>query len=843
MLKSITILSLILLVSYAVFAQDFHIRKESRLVNLRNNALPSIAGNKSVNISSLYHVLPNTNDASYSARGPVGTFNYERGVYLITPDEMSAADIPAGLNINQIEWTYYIPGNSPVTGNLKVYLENTTNTTNTKSTTWIDAIRTMTFVDDNPTFTIPVSDNVVENFSAPSAFTYTGGGLYIAFDYSSSSVNSGTAIYVNTNLTNGNLMAQSNSTSPTTVAPVSSRPETYLGFSIANDARVVQIYTLGKLPVPAGTPHQVIAAIQNVGTNDLFNLNVSLIINGANSFSDNQTISIIQSGQYKLVIFSSFIPSVQGIDTVIVSLPPDDLNSNNSIKVIQLISSNIYSYAYGPFPPSVDGGIGFNSQTGDFVEKFNANLPVDLNQLNGNSDDINKTGISNPVNPQNMLNPNSAASVNQVSVNFTVSGQPYKIGIWDASGSAGTPGALLWESPVLTSTTGQSTILVNPKINVTGNFYVGVRQIGTTNIAYAYQSEDPVRTITFYTASPSGSSTWTDFAVSGNPFRFIIEPGLTLTNDVGVSSIDFPLGGTYNNLISNITPKATIANFGSNNQGTFNVTMDIYNFNDIKIYSSTKSITLNSGQTQQVTFDPSFNPTASLYTAKCYTSLGSDANKNNDSLTATFNYIQFSLSLTALLEAMYVSGGTAMTTTPSVTVELHNAVTPYSIIDSKTSILSKAGFSNINNFTTSLNSISPYYIVVKSLTTLETWSASAVSFTGGALSYDFTTGLGQAYTDGSNPPLAIHGAKYCIYSGDVSQDGQITSDDFTGVDNDNANFDYHIANDVNGDGQVTSDDFTWIDNNNTNFVARQIPPGAAEYSFKHVNRTPVHLKN
>ncbi|MDR3665300.1 MAG: dockerin type I repeat-containing protein, partial [Ignavibacteriaceae bacterium] len=176
-----------------------------------------------------------------------------------------------------------------------------------------------------------------------------------------------------------------------------------------------------------------------------------------------------------------------------------------------------------------------------------------------------------------------------------------------------------------------------------------------------------------------------------------------------------------------------------------------------------------------------------------------------------------------LVEAMYVSGGSAMTTTPSVTVELHDAST-FAVVESKPGTLSTAGVGTFL-FTTSANG-TPYYLVVKSANSVETWSASTVSFTGGALSYDFTTGLDKAYTDGSNPPLVIHGAKYCIYSGDVNQDGQVTSDDFTGVDNDNTNFDYHVANDVNGDGQVTSDDFTFIDNNNTNFVARQIPPGA-----------------
>ena len=186
---------------------------------------------------------------------------------------------------------------------------------------------------------------------------------------------------------------------------------------------------------------------------------------------------------------------------------------------------------------------------------------------------------------------------------------------------------------------------------------------------------------------------------------------------------------------------------------------------------------------------------------------------------------------------MYVAGGTQMTMTPSVTVELHNATSPYALVESQTATLSTAGVGTFM-FTTATDG-TPYYIVLKSPTTVETWSAVTHSFSAGALSYNFTTGLGQAYTDGSMDPMALHNGKYCIYSGDVNQDGQVTSDDFTGVDNDNANFDYHVANDVNGDGQVTSDDFTWIDNNNTNFVSRQVPPGAPSHL---VNRVKGHVQ-
>jgi len=204
----------------------------------------------------------------------------------------------------------------------------------------------------------------------------------------------------------------------------------------------------------------------------------------------------------------------------------------------------------------------------------------------------------------------------------------------------------------------------------------------------------------------------------------------------------------------------------------------------------------------------------------------------------TENTLQTSVVLhpTVLIEAMYVAGGTAMLMTPSVTVELHDAST-YALVESQTSTLTTLGVGYFT-FSTAVNG-SPYYIVVKSPNTVETWSATTHSFASSFLTYNFSTGLGQAYTDGSNPSLALHGSMYCIYSGDVNHDGYVTGDDYTGVDNDNTNFDYHVANDVNGDSYVTGDDYTFIDNNNTLFVQRQVPPGAPSFVAKRVINNQV----
>lgn len=802
MVRKITILSLVILCSFSLFAQNVIIHKKSSSSIVTNK--PNISPKKSYNgnpngIQSLYYVLPSDN---YYANGSYGPFaptcyrKYERCVYLITAAEIAKLGIPGGVKVNQIAWTYYTPGGGASAGTLKVYLQNTSDATFTKSTNWATAVTSaMTLVDNNASFSLSsTAYSVIENFSLPTAFTYTGGGIYVAFDLANTSTNT-TAQDINiTSVAAGGgsvslEMNQSASSAPNTMVTTygAYRPETYLGFSIANDMEVMQVYTLGKLPIPYSAPHQISAVVSNNGSSTVHNVNVTLNITGANSHSEVVQIDSLQSGYYMEVPFSNWTPSNAGTDTVKVSVPSDDINSNNIKSVTQLITSNVYNYAYGPFPPTADGGVGFTGASGDFAAKYHSG---------------------------------SAASIDQVAVNFSTAGQPYQVGIWDATGTGGTPGTLLWQSASLTAVAGITNITVSPKVHVNGDFFVGIRQTGTTNVSMGYQVESPIRAGAFYLATPTGSTTWYDFA-TGNDFRLMIEPILTL-NDVGVASIDFPVGGSNNNITANIAPKATITNYGAANQSSaFNVTMDILNSGGVKIYTSTKSITLNSGASQQVTFDASFNPSAGTYGANCYTSLGTDVDSTNNLKSCSFNYSQFSLNLTALIQGLF--NGVSMVS-DTVTVELRDTTAPYPLQASKKVVLNTSGNGTVS-FTTPLNSISHYFIVIKHRNAVETWSAAGNIFNSSAMSYNFTTAANLAY--GSN--LILNGGKYCIYSGDVNHDGLVDLSDLIEIDNDNANYVSGFSyTDVDGNNLVDLSDLVIVDNNNAAYVSRQVPPGAPE---------------
>ena len=118
-----------------------------------------------------------------------------------------------------------------------------------------------------------------------------------------------------------------------------------------------------------------------------------------------------------------------------------------------------------------------------------------------------------------------------------------------------------------------------------------------------------------------------------------------------------------------------------------------------------------------------------------------------------------------------------------------------------------------------------YYIVIKHRNSIETWSSNGQSLaSGGVLNvYNFTLSQSNAY--GNN--MVLKGSRYCIFSGDINQDGVVDGADLALIDNDVTNFTTGYAStDVNGDQVIDGSDLSVTDNNVSNFVSVQKPPGA-----------------
>jgi len=188
------------------------------------------------------------------------------------------------------------------------------------------------------------------------------------------------------------------------------------------------------------------------------------------------------------------------------------------------------------------------------------------------------------------------------------------------------------------------------------------------------------------------------------------------------------------------------------------------------------------------------------------------------------------LNLSVFLEGLY-NGGAIMrkaqnatgdqftgTVADQVTVELHNSTSPYALAGGPYTVNLNTDGSASVTIPAALNS--SYYVVIKHRNSIETWSASPVSFSGSVMNLDFTGSASQAF--GNNLKLLYE--KYVLYTGDVNQDGFINTADNTDVHTDATSFtNGYRATDANGDGVIDSGDFILIDNNAAAFVSVRKP--------------------
>jgi hypothetical protein len=184
-----------------------------------------------------------------------------------------------------------------------------------------------------------------------------------------------------------------------------------------------------------------------------------------------------------------------------------------------------------------------------------------------------------------------------------------------------------------------------------------------------------------------------------------------------------------------------------------------------------------------------------------------------------------SLNLKAYLEGFWNSSTQVSDTAK---VYLANSTSPYALIDSQKVVISATGTTNLTFTNASEGS---YYIVIKHRNHLETWSALPQTFSlNSESSYDFTTTQSQAF--GNN--LIYSNGAWCIYGGDINQDGFIDLLDMIPIDNDAYNYvSGYVVTDVNGDQFIDLLDMIYVDNNSYNYVG-VIRPGSIDAVRKNI---------
>ncbi|GBL34584.1 hypothetical protein EMGBS15_01790 [Filimonas sp.] len=329
-------------------------------------------------VAQNFQLILNNNFQTNNGSAPQGHLRWVRTCFLVTSAEMAASGATASQVFNYLKLNQNGPAAFGASGTVKVYIQNTSDATYLKSATWATLLGGMTQVTSSP-FTLPtVAGAYTINYNV-APFTYTGGAMYVAIEYSNplGTLATTTAHLVNTVLTSHAVRNQSAlNTAPATLALTASRPDIQMGFQYANDIAVSNIYTLGKFPIEYGAPTIIQANIRNAGTAAMNSINVSCTITGANSFTDNVPILSLAPGASQVITFASYAPTnlSTGDVVTVTATAPGDLNATNDVLTwSQDITQNVYTYKN----PAVGnaGSVGLTG-SGDFVGKFNSNPGV-----------------------------------------------------------------------------------------------------------------------------------------------------------------------------------------------------------------------------------------------------------------------------------------------------------------------------------------------------------------------------------------------------------------------------------------------------------------------------------
>lgn len=432
--------------------------------------------------------------SSANGRGPTtqSLFNRSLSIY-------PASDYPtlkAGDSLSTVGFNILAlgAGQTAVSGNIKIYISNTADLLFSKSTTWATAITDMTLVYDGPLTINPEVGSF--DIRLQNKFGYTGGNIYVGFDWAlTTAVTTGATYDCNSTTVGGGngLRSANGATAPTTLSSSAFRPAIRLGKnSPANDMSVDAVYALTQSPGAAANPQQVRALIKNNGFNAKTSYNVDLNVTGANSFSNTKTVTLAFN-ETAIVTFDAFSPTVAGANTITVSVATDDVATNNSKSVTQTVNSKVYSYSE---PGANTGSVGYNTGAGIIANKYKA--------TGGWLVDSVKVFI-----------PNTAAINTKKMFGVVLNSQ----------------GQIIAKSDTFTASTTdlgklKSFAIVNPQVVYNEDFYVGLSQVANAAgfFPIGTQAESPARAGAFYTTSSAGG-TMSENATLG---RFMIDASIAV---------------------------------------------------------------------------------------------------------------------------------------------------------------------------------------------------------------------------------------------------------------------------------------------------------------------------
>lgn len=106
----------------------------------------------------------------------------------------------------------------------------------------------------------------------------------------------------------------------------------------------------------------VSALVRNKSNTSLTNISVTANMTGANTYTDTKTVTSLAPGAATVVNFANWTPTALGANVLSVSVPSDQVNTNNTLSFNT--TATCYTQGAAQNPITYSGAVGFNTGSG-----------------------------------------------------------------------------------------------------------------------------------------------------------------------------------------------------------------------------------------------------------------------------------------------------------------------------------------------------------------------------------------------------------------------------------------------------------------------------------------------